>query len=382
MSDVPGFVRKAAEKCGFLRERYDDSHLPTDVNRICVVPFFGDLRSTFVLSSLFLKRFRDQERGSKYVIVCSWPGFGGLFPFADEYWGLQDVQASKKLYQDSSQFRNKNLLVTSYYRNLNEHFFEDMVLPYEQFAPYYSRGIQDKFWVKYKGIILRFLPSVPSTANLGKDFNRDLASRGGFKVFLFPSTHIQQWRLGDIGNIPVSKEFWLVLAKRMLAEKFVPVVYKSFMTHDLSGELTGKCLFVDEPDISKVLTVMRSTSCVLDVFSGISKLALAARCPFLMVDERSRFAALKEYEIDDLCGKSLPRQYIFSFPTIIDGGTIETWDDDILDSIIVRLNAFLPDLDRDTWPSTGESFEQVPYDTIRKKKMKRFGTRLLRIPND
>jgi len=381
MSDVVGFIRKAADRCGFLRERYDDNRLPTDVSRFCVVPFFGDLRSTFVLSSLLLRRFRDEERGSKYVILASWPGFGGLFPYADEYWGLQDTQVLKKLYQESSQFRNKSPLVATYYRDLNQYFFEDMVIPSDQFNSHYREGIKDGFWVRYKKI-MRFMPSVPSTANLGKEFNRDLASRGGFKVFLFPSTHLQHWRLGDIGTMPISKDFWIILAKRMLAEKFVPVIYKSFMTHDLSGDLTGKCLFVDEPDIGKVMATMRATGCVLDLFSGISRLAIAARCPFLMVDERSRYASLKEYEIDDLCGKSLPKQYIFSFPTIIESGTIETWNDNILDSVIARLNTFLPDLDRDMWPSTGESFEQVPYDTIRKIKMKRFGTRLLKIPND
>lgn len=381
MSDVPGLIRKAAEKSGFLREIYDDNKIPTDPSKICVVPFFGDMRSLFVLSSLLLKRFRDEERGSRYVIVCSWPGCGALFPFCDEYWGLADLQMAKKLYPEAAQFRNKNPAVSTYYRKLNEYFFEDMVIPHEQFSSLYRHGIQDEYWVRFKKII-RYLPPVPSTANLGKDFNRELASRGGFKVFVFPSTHIQNWRLGDIGTIEIKKSFWITFVKKLLAEKFVPVIYKSFMTHDLSGDLTGKCVFVDEPDMGKVLAMMRATGCVLDLFSGISRLALAARCPFLMVDERARYASLKEYELDDLCGKSLPKQYIFSFPTIIEGGTIETWDDDILQGIIVRLNSFLPDLDRDTWPSTGESFEQVPYENIRKIKLKRLGTRLLKIPND
>ena len=45
---------------------------------------------------------------------------------------------------------------------------------------------------------------------------------------------------------------------------------------------------------------MRMTGCVLDVFSGISKLALAARTPFIYVDDRARYVSLKEVELDDI----------------------------------------------------------------------------------
>jgi len=381
MVDVSGFIRKASEKCGYLRESYDESRMPTDINKVTIVPFFGDLRSTFVLSSILLKRFKEEEKSSRYIILASWPGFSDLFPYVDEYWGLQDLSLAKKLYGDSSQMRNKHSQVATTYRSLNQYFFEDMMIPHEYFVNYYGKGLRDGFWAKYKKF-MRFLPNVPSAATLGKDFNRELALRGGFKVFVFPSTHLKNWHLGDVTNIPVSKTFWISFVNFLLANRFVPVVYKSFMTHDLSSDLMGKCIFSDEADIGKVMATMRSTGCVLDIFSGISKLSIAARCPFLAVDERSKYVALREREIDDLCGINLPKQYIFSFPTIIEGGTIETWNDNIFQIIVSRLNSFLPDLDRDTWPSTGESFEQVPYEKIRKYKTKKFGTRFLKIPNE
>jgi hypothetical protein len=101
-----------------------------------------------------------------------------------------------------------------------------------------------------------------------------------------------------------------------------------------------------------------------------------------MLDERVRYASLKEYEIDDICGNVLPKQYIFSFPTIIESGTIETWNDNIFQGIVAKLNEFLPTLDSDKLPSTGESFEQVSYENIRKIKMKRLGTRLLKVSSE
>src|SRR5581483_5666112 len=146
--------------------------------------------------------------------------------------------------------------------------------------------------------------------------------------------------------------------------------------HDVSADFTDKCVYTEEKDFGKVLSVMRATGCVLDLFTGISRYALAARCPFLAVDERARYAALREYEVDDLCGLSLPKQYIFSFPTIIEGGGPGTWDFNIIDNIMARLGKFLPELNRDDWPSTGETTEIVPYETVRRKKSKRIGTKL------
>jgi len=381
MIDVAGFIKKAAEKSGFNRERADDRKIPTDASNITVMPFFGDLRSLFVLSSILLRRYREEDRGSKYFILCSWPGFQGLFPFVDEYWGISDEMQARRLYAGASQFRNKNSIASNYYRNLNQYFFEDVVIPHDVFGSYYNEGITDEYWKKYKHI-KRTLPMVPSSANLGKDFSRELASRGGFKVFVYPSQYLTAWRFNDVMQNQITKDFWVGLVKRLLKERFVPVIYRGFLTHDLSSEFTDKCLYVTDPDISKVLAAMRATGCVLDMFSGISRLALAARCPFISVDEHNRWAALKEYEMDDLCCQALPKQYIFSFPTIIEGNGPDTWDFNILNSVMARLHTFLPDLDRDEWPSTGESTEIVPYETVRKKKAKRIGTKLLRVPKD
>jgi hypothetical protein len=55
---------------------------------------------------------------------------------------------------------------------------------------------------------------------------------------------------------------------------------------------------------------------------------------------------------------------------------------DIFNLIISRLNEFLPNIDRDALPLTNRSVENVSYDSVRKKKLKRLGTRLLKIPKD
>ncbi len=157
------------------------------------------------------------------------------------------------------------------------------------------------------------------------------------------------------------------------------LAHKGDLTHDISGDLTGKCLFLREQDAGRLLAAVRAVGCVLDVFSGVSRLALAARCPFLAVDERSRYMGVKEHEIDDLCGRGVPKRYIFSFATIIDGGNPEAWDYNIVNTLLTELGTFVPALDRETWPPTGEVDEPVSYDGVRRRNARRYGVKFLKI---
>lgn len=381
MKDIAGLIAKAAEKTGFQRDAFKVENIPTDPSSITIAPFFGDIRSLFILSSLLLHRYKEQDRPSKYLILCGWPGFSSLFPYVDEYWSIQSDSHAKKLYPTATGLSNKSELIGQYYRNLNQYFFEEVVPLDTQFVSYYNKCIKDEFWVKYKQV-KRFLPSVPSSASLNKEFNREFMEKGGYKVFVYPTTSVTNWHNNSCRQIAVSKDFWAALINRLLRERFLPVIYKNFNTYDLSAEFSRNCIYFSDTDASKMLTVMRMTGCVLDIFSGVSRLALAARTPFLCVDERARYVGMKEYEIDDLCGINIPKKYIFSFSTIIEGGTVASWDFDIFNSIIRKLQDFLPTIDKEKLPPTGQTIEQVSYDLVRDKKLKRIGTRLLKMPKD
>jgi hypothetical protein len=126
VSAVVDFLKRAAERNGFRRDRFEEKLIPTEFSNVCILPFFGDLRNTVVLSTFILQRFRESLRGSKYFIVASWPGMQGLFPYADEYWSLTDEAVIKKFYEHSEGMRNKSDLNLSYIRNLNE-FFRDVI---------------------------------------------------------------------------------------------------------------------------------------------------------------------------------------------------------------------------------------------------------------
>lgn len=377
---VSDFLKRTADRNGFSRDRFEERRIPTDNDSLSVVAFFGDYRSSFVLSSWLFHRFKETHKPSKYLILASWPGLAGLFPQADEYWSLQDASQMKRFFEQADGFRNRSDLATIYNRNLNEYFRE--VNDWRKVVePYYSNGITQQFWDDYKHVKC-FLPHVPSAAILGKDFNRELATRAGYKVFISPQTFVQSWRQGRIASLRTGKEFWCELVKRLVRDGFVPVVWQNFATHDLSADFTTECLYITETDITKVLSAMRATGCVLDVFGGLSRLAIAARCPYLALDERSRYSALKEQEVDDLCARKLPKEYIYTFSTIISDGASYAWNSDLFNSIVGRLNTFLPELDRDGWPSTGESLEIVPYALVRKNRNKTLGVRLLKVTRD
>ena len=123
---------------------------------------------------------------------------------------------------------------------------------------------------------------------------------------------------------------------------------------------------------------------VLDCFNGLGRFGLIARTPILALDEGSRYTYTREREIDDLLGgKSTPRQYIFTFCTILTDGSPEFWKSDIFRNISGKLDYMLPAIDRDLLASTSESQELVPYaDAVHLKKRKRLGTRFIKIEHD
>jgi len=168
----------------------------------------------------------------------------------------------------------------------------------------------------------------------------------------------------------------------LVSAGMTPVVYNDLSCHDLSSDAPKECLRFGSMEAPKELALMRASDCVLDFFGSDSCMAIAARCPFLCFDERQRFDALKEYEVNDLCGRGLDREYIFSFAALVEKGGQAVWKSNLLDHMVVRLEAMRSRLDRDSWPAPVESNEIVPYDSVRKRKLKRFGTRFIKVERD
>lgn len=375
------FLNKAAQKCGFTRERFVEENIPTDNSRICVMPFFGDLRSLFILSSLLLNKFRNEEKGSKYFILCSWKGCENIFPWVNEFWGLNDNDGLySRMYSKTSSFDNTSEEMLKIYRNLNTYFFEDLIIPKDEFKNVYNFGIENEYWTRYKKIRKNF-PEINSSAILGKNFNHDLINKPGYKLFIYPSIYMQSFKNNSIINFKVNKDFWIFLIDKIQKLNIVPIVYKNSFTYDLSEEeKLSNCIFYKDDNIKNMLSVMRSSGCVLDIFNGISRFAIMARCPFIRIDERNRYIKYKEYEIDDLFALNLTRKYIFSFTNIIENGNHELWETNLLETLVNTIGDFLPIINKDTLPSVKECNEIISYDFVRKKNLKKMGVKFFKLP--
>lgn len=376
--DVSSIIKRASEKSGLSRVRYKDKNIPTSVEGVTVFPFFGDRRSSFILSSLLLRRVKEELKGSRYFVMVSWPGDEGLYPYVDEYWQVEDASMMEGLKEGCRGFSNESPIFQVMQRDLNQFFYD--ITTERDLSVFYKNGLKSDFFDRFRHVKVN-LPSVPSASSLGPDLSRSL-SKMESKVFVRPSKLVNSWRNGEPFYFKAPKEFWSSLLDSLLAEGFSPVVSCDHFSYDLSSEFSSRCLFFRDPDILKSLSTMRASGCVLDMFSGDSRMALAARCPFLCFDERQRFNHMKEYEINDLCGRGVPRDYIFSFAALLEKGNPAVWKSNLFDHMTMRLRSMMADADRDSWPPPVESYDIVPYESVRKKKIKKFGTKFIRIERD
>ena len=375
MNGKVSILGRAAKKSGFERTRFKDSDVPESMSSITVLPFFGDTRSMAVLSSLLLHKYKESK---KYFILCSWPGFEGLFPYVDEYWSIND-NLIERTSLFSNGMENDSQTAIALERNLN-YFFEDVVNASE-LSEYYNNGITKNFFDSF-GDVECFKPALNSLTVLGKQFVEEFSRREGDKVFISPTKWVYGWEKKKVQRHNIGIDFWTILTEFLLKEGYSPVIYQNKeTTHDLSKRFAEKCLYVTDRNMINVMSVMHGSGCVLDIFNGISRFSLLARTPFVCCDERERYNGTKEFEIDCLCGQEIPREYIFSFANLITIGYDDVWKNSLFNNIKKKLNDIFSDVNVEHLPSTAESYEMVSYDEVKKAKAKKLGVRLLKLPS-
>jgi hypothetical protein len=365
MNTTSEFVKRAASRTGFKREFFVEKNLPTTPSNIVALPFYGDLAATFNISSMVLRQFKEKNPNT-YLILCSWPGFQGLFPYVDEYWSLQDESTAKTLALGANNLYNHSNLAAEITRNLAEVM---NVLTAKDLAVWYNNGFTKKYFDNFGQGYKRFLPNVPSSSLLSSSFLNEMNRKDGKKIVVFPATKMRSWQKHQISYLPVSKQFWETVLEELLKAGYTPVLYQNWFTYDMSREFTDRCVYLVPRSVTDVLAAMRHIGLVLDVHSGISRLAIAARSPFIAVDERLRYLEHHDCEIDDLCCLT-PKRYIFSFSTLLMSGGPQEWKDSLVDHILVTLKSF--DLHKDC-EETNETFEEVTSSKVRQRTIKRLG---------
>jgi hypothetical protein len=370
-------IKKAADQCGFKRISYDDNKVPTNINNVTILLFFGDIKYTVLASSLLMKRYKEESKGSKYFILCSWQGCQDLFPYVDEYWELSDLNNYKLINNNCNMLNNTSDAIDGYKRLLNGFFYE--VLDATVFNEYYDHGFTQEFFERYKNI-KRYLPSIPSSIVLGNEFNKKINDNTS-KVLIYPTMYINDWNNGCYFKQHVLDTFWESFVERLLSEHITPVIYQDFKTYDLSSKYYDKCIFLKNSNIMNVLSGMRSTGLVLDLFNGISKYAILARCPYLLCVDRVVYNHVKEYEIDILCGNEIPRDNFYVFPSICHESNKNNWNSMLFDSIILKLKSLINDITKDNLPSPIEVNDIVRYELARKEKIKKLGVKFIKVKN-
>lgn len=371
MSEVGRFLEVAAGRCGFVRERHSEAKLPTSAENVVVLPFFGDMRSHFVLSSLLLHRFIETFRPSAYVVVASHPGFGGLYPDADEYWGVRDRSLAADLWDRAGSFRNIDPRIDSLLVPFNQNF-RDCLSWERDLAKYYRGGLTKEFLEAFRDPVVR----LPLVRPLPLEASRKLQGIGGHKVFIHPSRTFRLDVHRQVVPRRVGKEFWVSLAKGLADRGVTPIVWQNSAAYDISPDLAERAVYVDREDVSDAMAAMRACGCVLDVGNGLNWLAAAARCPFYCVEDRQKYADQRDAELSDLCVISPHRKWHFMFLTQLDGGR----HDGLAAAVAAGAAGVLPGADRDTWPAAADTRVTVPYSKVRLRKNKRVGTRFVRVP--
>jgi len=374
MIGVNESLKKAAASSGLKRVRYVEKNVPTSIENVVVFVFFGDHRSNFVLSSILLKRIKEESKSSKYFILISWPGNEGIFPFVDEYWEMESESSLFKLKNEVSGFSNNSTAFTFLLKSLNQYFYN--VMTDQDLVSFYDNGIKKEFFERFKHIKVT-LPSIPSVASVGLDLARKMDSVQA-KVFIYPSKKLLSWGAGSISYDDAPREFWVSLVNYLIENKFYPVIYNDLFSYDLSEDFSEKCIHISNIDLIKVLSIMRSSGCVVDFFNGISRYAILARTPFVCFEERLKFNSIKDYEINDLCAKRINKEYIFGFSTIIKNGDESLWKSNFYNFLILKIKK-LYEKNTDTKLSTTEIDQIVPYDSVRKIKNKKLGSRFIKI---
>jgi len=372
------FLEIVSERIKFTRKKYDNQLVPSDLDDLLIIPFFGDIKHTCILSSFILNNYK-KIKSSKYIILLSYPGFESIFPYVDEYWQPSDFSQIKQIFLKSNYFENNSEFYLNLFRSLNENF--RTVIGSDFFKSLYNDKFNDKYWELFgKEDAKVLIPMIPSSAVINKDLIKNINSKNN-KIFLLPSTHINSWSNGRYKKTLVSKNFYIELIKNLNKKEICPVIWNNNISYDLQDEFKDntECLFINSNNLFEVLPIIRLTGCTLDIFNSLSKFSNIARTPSIILEERIKYYLSKEYEIDDLINLNLPGCRIFSFSSYIINGNKNYWESDIFKSINKSCREIIPFIDRENLPSTSEEDKNINLSIIRKIKKKKMGTKFIKI---
>jgi len=354
-TEVNSFLDRIANKIHVKREMFSENKTPDRYSDICIIPFFGDMQSEFLLSTIFL----PDVLANKYIILLSWPEHYGIYNGIHEYWSIDDNEILRDLNRGVSQFSNS---IGDNYEKLLLKYFDNVFLAKDLIKDQYDCGFKGEKDIYYS------LPTLPSVNLAWKEDTL------GKNIFISPSRYIYTLSKGGTASSTINETFWTTLIEGLLKMKYTPIVYQDYRTYDMS-KFGSSCKYLARNNLLAVLSVMRSCECVLDIFDGLSRYALMARCPYIICTERQKYFEMGDYEIDDLCGSKICKKIIYSFSPLANTESVTHLSNIVLNG----LDEFLSKKSKEILPSTSESKTLLPISLIRKGKNRGMSARYIKV---
>jgi hypothetical protein len=311
-TDVKEILNSASIKGDFLREKFDEKSMPDNLQKIIVIPIFGDINHIIVFANYIFHGLRnDINLKDKYIIVVTWKGFAKFFPQANEVWSSKSIEHADKFYEKTEGLINKYENLNIIYRSLNE-YFRNVIDPVK-FSNQFHFGFK-KENIKNKNVEI-IKNKTPNINYLNKNAVDQINALGEKRVFIIPFKFLRQLSLGKIKNYKPSYAFYVNTIDSLIKKNINCVVLKNYLTFDLSKNyLENKnVVMVQEDDWFNIMAYMLATGVYVDLFAGISSLAIYCGCPSVTVVERNMHVVSNQEEIEMCMNDSIIDRKLFSF---------------------------------------------------------------------
>ncbi len=321
VNEINKILDGSANKCGMIREKFTESKVPFDFQKIHIIVYFGEFDHLFVFNNLILPHLRNKTQyKDKYIIFVTWNGFANLIENVDEVWSLKNHDVNERLYEKSNGFKNYSDAFTIINRNLNEHFRN--VVKAEKFEDMFCHGFNFQFYKNDKLILVKKHECANvnylSRGVLDEINKLDTSSR----YFIIPFKFIRLILNGKSCYYKITSNFWQTIINRMIQKQNSVVLLKNSFTYDLSSyfvENKNVC-FVQENNWYNVIGYMKQTNMFVDFFGGLSCFAQHGECPNISIVERSYYNQMNLEQIEDLisCNKNINKKHYSFFQFFAD----------------------------------------------------------------
>jgi hypothetical protein len=305
MRDVKEYLKDFTRKYSIKREYFEESKIPENFDQLSIFINYSDIRSTCALSSIVLPKYRLENKSSRYFVVIGLPEQKVLYPYVDEYWSFQGDELNKEIFFDSEGIQNNNKKVIEIKRLMNEHFRD--VSSSNDFSSTYNNYLTSNYWKNYKSVRV-VLPRIYNMLDYSKSPLAKLYSMTQKKMFIFPSQYAYLNSEDKNKKRKIPKEFYKYIIENLNTQGYGVVCYQNSYSYDMSLilEENENLMIYNNNDFLTMMSMMKRTGFVVDFFSGISRLAAIAQCPFLLLDERKRYVNWREYEFEDVVCPKIP----------------------------------------------------------------------------